>query len=146
MHFPDRDGQRIVARALVTLPADAGFKLAKDDKPGGPPGRRGHGGAGRPAFEEFRMRFQLPVPKPGEPLVLAIDRPLRPKGTSSMRLKIQDEVSGAEARIFARLPGADGADARADARRRAPAASWCRVAAAAGADSLLLLPPPRTTS
>ena len=144
MHFPASDGQRVVTRALVTLPPDAGFEIAKDDKDKplvkliveGLVEQEGR------SFEDFRLRFQLPVPKPGEPLVLAIDRPLRPKEVFTMRLKVHDDVSGAEARIFRSFrvpvqPTPEPMPAGAASGDLVPAA------VAAGADGLLLLPPPQ---
>ncbi|HEY7214663.1 MAG TPA: VWA domain-containing protein [Thermoanaerobaculia bacterium] len=144
IRFPDSDGQRVVTRALITLPSDAGFEIAKDDKDKqqvkliveGLVEQEGK------SFEDFRLRFQLPVPKPGEPLVLAIDRPLRPKEVFTMRLKVHDDVGGAEARIFRSFrvpaqPTPEPMPARAATGDLVPAA------AAAGADSLLLLPPPQ---
>ncbi|MBW8875482.1 MAG: VWA domain-containing protein [Acidobacteria bacterium] len=138
MHFPDRDGQRIVSRALVSLPADAGFKLAPEkpevhlvvealvEQDGTP-------------FDEFRMRFQLPAPKSGEPLVLAIDRPLRPKSSFIMRLKVKDELGGGEAwlsRAFRvpQEPTPEPLPASAQGGQLVP------VTTASGKDSLLLLP------
>jgi Ca-activated chloride channel homolog len=143
MRFPASEGQRIVARALVILPPDAGFEVSKEEKPAVKLIVEGmvEQEEGR-SFEDFRLRFQLPPPKPGEPLVLAIDRPLRPKETFTMRLKVHDETGGAEARIFRSFrvplqPTPEPMPAGAAKGDLVPAA------AAAGADSLLLLPPPQ---
>jgi VWFA-related protein len=140
VRFPASEGQRIVSRALVTLPSDAGFEVAEDEKPLVKLIVEGLVEQENRTFEEFRLRFQLPVPKPGEPLVLAIDRPLRPKEVFTMRLKIRDEVSNAEARVFRGFrvplqPTPEPMPASAAKGELVP------VAAAAGADSLLLLPP-----
>jgi VWFA-related protein len=140
VRFPDKEGQRVVARALLTLPPDAGFQVSKEGKPEvrliveGMVEQENH------PLEDFRMRFQLPAPKAGEPLVLAIDRPLRPKELFVMRLKIRDETGGAEARIFRgfRVPAEPTAEpVPANAAR----GELVPVTAVAGADSLLLLPP-----
>jgi len=141
MRFPDRDGQRVVARALVSLPADAGFEVRKEGKQEARLIVEGLAEQEGKPFEDFRLRFQLPLPKPGEPLVLAIDRPSRPKEAFVLRLKIRDEVSGAEARIFRGFrvplePTLEPMPANAAKGDLVP------LAAAAGADSLLLLPPP----
>ena len=96
MHFPDSDGQRIVSRVLVQLPADAGFKLSTDEKPVVRLVVEGMVEQENKQFEDFRMRFQVAAPKPGEPVVLAIDRALRPKESFVLRLKIRDETGGAE--------------------------------------------------
>lgn len=142
MRFPDRDGQRIIARALVSLPPDAGFQMPKDGKPETKLIVEGMVEQDNHAFDAFRMRFQLPAPKPGEPLVLAIDRPLRPKETFVMRLKVRDETSGVEARIYRGFqvpidPTPEPMPANAATGSLVP------VATIAGPDSLLLLPPPQ---
>jgi len=138
IHFPDRDGQRVVSRALVSLPVDGGLKLASEkpeihlvvegmiEQDGAP-------------FDDFRMRFHLPAPKPGEPLVLAIDRPLRPGAVFTLRLKIKDELGGGEASLsrgfrVAKEPTSEPMPAGAQTGELVP------VATASGRDSLLLLP------
>jgi VWFA-related protein len=141
MRFPGREGQRVVTRMLVTLPPDAGFQIPKEGKAEAKLLVEGLVEQENHPFESFRMRFQLPVPKAGEPLVLAIDRPLRPKEIFMMRLKVRDEVGGAEARIFRGFrvpndPTPEPAPANAAVGELVP------LATAAGADSLLLLPPP----
>jgi Ca-activated chloride channel family protein len=142
LHFPDRDGQRILTRALVQLPANAGFKLSADAKPSTRLIVEGMVEQEAKAFEDFRMRFQLPAGKPGEPVVLAIDRPLRPQQNYVLRLKVRDEVGGAETWISRgfrvpvdpvpepAIPGAAIAQGELVPRKTA-----------AGADSLLVLPP-----
>jgi Ca-activated chloride channel homolog len=139
MRFPDRDGQRIVSRALVSLPADAGFKLASE-KPEAHLVVEGMVEQDGAPFEEFRMRFRLPVPKTGEPLVLALDRPLRPKSTFLVRFKVKDEVGGAETLVSKGFrvplePTPEALPAGAQAGELVP------VKTAAGKDSLLLMPP-----
>jgi VWFA-related protein len=137
MHFPDRDGQRIVARTVVSLPVD-GIKLASE-KPEVHLVVEGMIEQDGAPFDNFRMRFQLPAPKKGEPLVLAIDRPLRPEAVFTERLKVKDELGGSEAWLsrgfrmpkeptFEPMPaGAQGGD-------------LVPITVAAGADNLLLLP------
>ncbi len=137
MHFPDRDGQRIVARTVVSLSAD-GIKL-DSEKPEVHLVVEGMIEQGGGAFDEFRMRFQLPAPKKGEPLVLALDRPLRPMEVFSVRLKVKDELGGGEAWLtrgfqVPKEPTFEPMPAAAQTGELVP------VAAAAGADSLLLLP------
>lgn len=142
VRFPAREGQRVVARTLVTVPANAGFQVdsegaeirlvveglvEQEDKP----------------FEDFRMRFRQPAPKAGESLVLAIDRALRPRANYVLRLKIKDEVSGAEAWLTRgfRVPE----DTTGGPAEPSPAGSakgeLVPVQTAAGEDSLILLPP-----
>jgi VWFA-related protein len=141
MRFPGREGQRIVTRALVSLPSDAGFQVSGGEKPAVRLIVEGLLEQEGQPFESFRLRFQLPPPQPGEPLVLAIDRSLRPKEIFVMRLRIHDEESRAEARIFRGFrvpidPTPEPMPAGAASGELVP------LAAAAGADSLLLLPPP----
>jgi VWFA-related protein len=97
---------------------------------------------GRP-FEDFRLRYRLPVPGAGEPLVLALERRLRPGEWFLMRLHIKDETSGAETRIAKafRVPISPTGD---DLESQAPAAvgELVPVEVGRGKDSLLLLPPP----
>ena len=50
-------------------------------------------------FESFRVRYRLPAPAAGQPVTLALDRPLRPRRAFVLRLKIRDEGSGAEAHV-----------------------------------------------
>jgi VWFA-related protein len=141
VRFPGREGQRVVARVLISLPPDAGFQVSNEAKPAVKLIVEGlmEQGEGQ-TFDEFRMRFQLPPPQSGEPLVLAIDRPLRPKEVFVARLKIRDESAGSEARIFRgfRVPAEPTAEPEP---ARAAVGELVPLAAAAGPDSLLLLPP-----
>lgn len=140
MQFPEKAGQRVVARALVALPADAGFQLTEDPKPliklvvEGVVEQQGE------PFQDFRVRFQVPPPQRGEPVILAVDQPLRPRANYVMRLKIRDETSGAEAWISRgfRVP-ADAIPVPMPAA--AAQGQLVPATAAAGPDSLLLLPP-----
>ena len=140
MHFPDSDRERIIARALVQLPPSSGVKLSADAKPYVRLIVEGMVEQQDKQFEDFRMRFQLPAPKPDEPVVLAIDRALRPKESFVLRLKIKDEVGGAETWVSRGFrvpmePTPEPTVAVAAQGELVPAKT------AAGADSLLLLPP-----
>jgi VWFA-related protein len=157
--FPEMDSQRMVVRAYATLKQDGvkpalptdktektekGDAAAKADKK--PEVQLAVDGivetANRP-FEDFRLRYRLPVPGPGEPLVLALDRRLRPNEWFLMRLHIKDETSGAEVRIAKsfRVPISPTGD---ELQSQAPAAvgELVPVEVGRGKDSLLLLPPP----
>ena len=48
-------------------------------------------------FETFRVRYRLPAPAAGQPVTIALDRPLRPHRAFVLRMKIRDDGSGAEA-------------------------------------------------
>jgi VWFA-related protein len=50
-------------------------------------------------FETFRVRYRLPAPASGQPVVIALDRPLRPHRAFVLRMKIKDDGSGAEALV-----------------------------------------------
>ncbi|MFL6235578.1 MAG: VWA domain-containing protein, partial [Thermoanaerobaculia bacterium] len=140
MHFPDSDRQRIVARMLVQLPPDSGLKPSADAKPYLRLVVEGMVEQQDKQFEDFRMRFQLPQPKPGEPVVLAVDRALRPKESFVLRLKIKDEVGGGEAWVSRgfRVPMEPVPDATVAVASQGELVPKNTVS---GADSLLLLPP-----
>jgi Ca-activated chloride channel family protein len=140
MHFPDSAGQRIVARAIVQLPPGSGVKPSAEAKPYVRLIVEGLVEAENKQLEDFRMRFQLPAPKPDEPVVLAIDRPLRPKENFVLRLKIKDEVGGGETWVSRgfRVPMEPTPDATVAVAAQGELVPQKTVA---GADSLLLLPP-----
>ncbi|HJX29266.1 MAG TPA: hypothetical protein VJ885_15250, partial [Thermoanaerobaculia bacterium] len=100
--FPEREGQRMRMHAQIQVDTD-GLQLAPPETEKAQPlygltvqvaleqdGK---------AFDEFRMRFRPPVPPPGEPLVLMIDRLVRPNQPFLMRLRISEEQSEAETRL-----------------------------------------------
>jgi VWFA-related protein len=98
LQFPKAEGQRIVTRMLVTLPPGVVLKpIAEGDAP--PKVRLNIEGVieldGR-FFDTFRVRFEPKPPDPKTPLVLAADRALRPGGSFIVRLRVRDEVGGAE--------------------------------------------------
>jgi VWFA-related protein len=142
--FPRWSGSRLVARALLTLPADAAVKPV--DVEGHPRLRltvEGLLDQEGLAFEQFRVRFRLAPPADRAPLALLFERPLRPGQSFVVRLKVQDEGSGAVGTIerALRVPAAPvvrfaGQVAAAGLGESAD------VAAASGPDRLLLLPPP----
>ena len=145
LFFPERDQQRMVARAYVGVKS-AGLKPS-------PEGRKDLRVVvdglletdGRP-FEDFRMRFEITPPAEASDVVaLAVDRPLRPGTSWVMRLKVKDEVSGAEttlARSF-RVPETPTGDAPLASLQGAALARGRTLApeATSGRDSLILLPP-----
>lgn len=140
MHFPDSDRERIVARAIVQLPPDAGLKPSADAKPYLRLIVEGMVEQQNKQFENFRMRFQLPQPKPGEPVVLAVDRALRPKESFVLRMKIKDEVGGGEAWVARgfRVPMDPTPEPTVAVAAQGELVPQKTVS---GADSLLLLPP-----
>jgi VWFA-related protein len=142
--FPDMAKQRMTVRAYLAVPpgrlkpqtAEEGKKpeviLTMDGM---------LESAGQP-FEEFRIRYRLPVPEQGVPVSLVSEQQLRPGESFVMRLRVKDEGSGAEARIARafRVPlSPTGDDLEAGV---ANMGSLATEQAGQGHDSLLLLPPP----
>jgi len=95
--FPEQRGQRLAARLLLVLPVEEPLRLFEEEE------RRLYKLSvegvveqdGR-LFESFRMRFEVKPPAAGIPLALAVDRALRPQRDYLVRLRLRDEVSGAE--------------------------------------------------
>jgi Ca-activated chloride channel family protein len=106
LYFPERQGQRILTRVVLSV-IPKGRK--EEPPPEGVEGAKatvmvnlivdGVVEAEGKIFEEFRLRYRLPAPPAGEPVALAIDRALRPRFPFVLRLKIKDEIDGAEARV-----------------------------------------------
>jgi len=97
MFYPQREGLRLLAQALVRLPArtevepfvegeKAEIRLSAE----GLLERQGK------IFSRFRLRFQLPVPEEGseQPLALVVNRRLRPQQEFLLRLRLEEETSG----------------------------------------------------
>lgn len=152
--FPEMDSQRMMVRVYATLKSDGVKPAPETTTDAGSSGTAGKKpevqlavdgvveSGGRP-FEDFRLRYRLPVPAAGEPLVLALDRRLRPNEWFLLRLHVKDETSGAETRVAKafRVPISPTGD---DLASKAPAAvgELVPVEVGRGKDSLLLLPPP----
>ncbi len=96
--FPARDGQRIVTRLTLSVPAGAGVEPFRDDST--PPeyriqvvGMVEHDGR---VFEQFRLRFVVPAraaaDAESDPLALVLDRSLRPGLSYLIRLRVEDEI------------------------------------------------------
>lgn len=96
--FPAARGLRIATRLLVTIPAEAGLKPVEGQDPAqlrlAIEGVIERDGA---SFDGFRVQFEPRPPKPGTPLALEVERLLRTGEGYVVRLKVRDEVSGAEA-------------------------------------------------
>lgn len=140
MRFPRAENQRVVARALVTLPQGSGFSTQVEGKPGinlivqGLVEQKGR------VFDTFRMRFQLPLPRAGEPVILAIDRSLRPGSNFVLRGRLIDEGNKAEL-AFVRgftVPAQPVAEPEAVVAQEG---QLLPETVAQGKDSLVLLPP-----
>ena len=149
LDFPDRQGQRMVARILVGLASpgrEGGVGVVAEDGKDrvkllveGTIEREGQ------SFEEFRMRFRLPPPSEGPPtegIALLLERRLRPDQPFLLRMKVRDEVSGAEARVARGFRVPEKPEARL-ARASTLSASRGEMIplTLAGKDSLVLVPP-----
>jgi Ca-activated chloride channel family protein len=143
LRFPELSQQRMVVRAYATVkPESVKPYQEKDKKPEVHLAVDGMVESGGKPFEDFRLRYRMPVPAPGEPLVLALDRRLRPGEQFVMRLHVRDEAGGAEARLVRafRVPiSATGDDLET---RVAQQGELIPPTVSRGKDSLLLLPPP----
>jgi Ca-activated chloride channel family protein len=143
--FPRRQGQRLVSRMLLELPSTRGMATAESD------GRLrvklavdGVLDSGGVPFETFRTRYRVSPPAPEEPAVLLLDRSLRPGQSFILRLRVEDETSGARANVIRgfRVPGRP--ETRLPAALTAKAVGGQAVAAnpVTGPDTVLLLPLP----
>jgi VWFA-related protein len=145
LDFPDKQGQRLVTRILVGLapPAtEGGVATVNEDGKDrikltveGTMEREGQ------SFEEFRMRFRLPPPAEGL-VALLLERRLRPDQPFLLRMKVRDEVSGAEARVARGFLVPEKPEARlARASTLSAAQGEMIPLTLAGKDSLVLVPP-----
>lgn len=147
LQFPKADGLRIVTRMVVALPPGVELKpIAEGDAP--PRVRVNLEGVieqdGR-FFDTFRVRFEPKPPDGKAPLVLAADRSLRPGEGFVVRLRIRDEVGGAEsvvARAFT-VPSAPQPVALPPLPEEAVAqiSTDLSTRRIPGKDSLVLVPP-----
>lgn len=101
LQFPRLDGQRMLTRILVRIPADTELQVAEPDKEGKAPeldvtatGTLEHLGT---PFDTFRVRYNPEATEPRGPLALVLERPLRPGMNFVLRLVVKDELGGAEA-------------------------------------------------
>jgi VWFA-related protein len=143
--FPEKQGQRLVARILVGLQppgSEGGVGITAEDGKDrikltveGTIEREGQ------SFEEFRMRFRLPPPPEGA-VALLLERRLRPDQPFLLRMKVKDEVTGAEARLARGFQVPEKPEARL-ARVSTLSASRGEAIpiAIAGKNSLVLVPP-----
>ncbi|HVR28952.1 MAG TPA: VWA domain-containing protein [Thermoanaerobaculia bacterium] len=145
VYFPEAKDQRLVARLVLRLPEPAALEVFRENeraevrlKVDGVVERAGD------LFEEFHVRYQVPVAgEPSGSLALLLDRLLRPDESFLVRLKIRDEIGGAEAHatLGFRVPGAPqlAVDLPADVTvARGVDVEPERVP---GVDSLIIIPP-----
>jgi hypothetical protein len=144
--FPSRQGQRLLARFLVSLPSSTGMTTLEVKK--GPPRVRlavdGVLEREGEVFEDFRVRYQIVPPAAGAPAALLMERAVRPGQSFVLRLRIRDETSGAETRVVRgfRVPGAPERSLPAGLVATAVGGEMVKPGGVTGPDTLLLLPPP----
>lgn len=154
--FPERVRQRLVTRVQLELPPNAGLGTRTIEEPvdGGADTRERTETSvvldgvveqeGR-VFETFRVRFRRdPVP-PDRPVALVFERLLRPRHAYFLRLRLTDEVTGAEALVgrAVTVPATASEVAEVPLPEAAVVAFAEEVSRRrlAGADALLLAPP-----
>ncbi|HBL30401.1 MAG TPA: hypothetical protein DD490_26500 [Acidobacteria bacterium] len=156
--FPERDGGRIRMAAQIAVDPAGLVLTAPEPAPEAAPAAAGEAAEKPPApsvytlavqavleqdgkpFDEFRIRYRVPETE-ADPLLLAIDRSVRPGQPFVLRLRITDERGEAETRLargfvapetptpgLTATPGATGELMPGDVVK--------------GADGLILLPPP----
>ncbi|MEM7587546.1 MAG: VWA domain-containing protein [Acidobacteriota bacterium] len=99
LFFPELSGLRMVTRGVVTLPASSELEPFVDgDRSELRLKIEGHVERDGKIFDEFRVRFQLPVPAEGSevPVAMVFDRKLRTGQEFLLRAKVIEEVSGKE--------------------------------------------------
>jgi Ca-activated chloride channel family protein len=153
--FPQRQGQRIVARFEVRLPGASELPTAPAEAVGtvSPDGEgeeirlvvEGVVEEGARQLDEFRVRFVLPPPETGTPAVLLFGEPLRPEQNYLVRFRVTDEVSGRSVYLSEgfRVPSEPREAERPPVPERAVVALGEALAEETlqGADSLVLVPP-----
>ena len=101
--FPERVGQRILSRLQVTLPVEAAVE-AFEDETTEPEFRLNIAGLVEldgAIFDRFRVRYRLPAEGDRVPLILVLDRALRPGSKALYRMRIKDEIGGGESLVSA---------------------------------------------
>ncbi|HYG63148.1 MAG TPA: VWA domain-containing protein [Thermoanaerobaculia bacterium] len=99
LDFPRRQGQRMAVRTLIPVPGGALQVTTEKSKPAVHLTVTAVVEQGGQVFEDLRVRYRLPEPKQGEVVALLLERQLRPDLPFLLRLKVRDDVSGAETRI-----------------------------------------------
>jgi VWFA-related protein len=95
--YPERLQQRIVTRFLATIPAGTELgTVVEDEREQVRLSIDGVIEQDGELFDQFRVRYKLSAPQPGQVLALAFDRSLRPDREFLLRFRLVDEVGGAE--------------------------------------------------
>ncbi len=144
--FPDRDGQRIRMAAQLQIDPQ-GLQLTSTESENGEKTVQTYNLAvqavleqnGKP-FDEFRLRFRIPEAE-AHPILLAIDRSVRPGQPFLLRLRISDERGEAET-LVSRGFAAPAKPTPGMAPAKGATGDLVPGDAVHGADALVLLPPP----
>jgi Ca-activated chloride channel family protein len=147
--FPGRTGQRLIARFQLGVPEAWRLPTAPSSTFEEEVEVRlvveGVIEEGRRGFEDLRVRFVLPPPPEGKPLILVFEEPLRPDQEYLIRLRVRDEISGRTAYLAEgfRVPARPQEVALPPPPEEAIVSIGRAVARQeiAGEDSLLLVPP-----
>jgi VWFA-related protein len=144
--FPERRGQRIVSRLVLTVPADQLESIVEGDRP--PEFRVQIEGLVQlegQLFEDFRMRYQIGADGDPEKVALVVDRALRPRRDFQVHLRVRDEISGAEAFVVRALAVPENPTAVPEVAvpERVVVALGDQMSAqrVAGRDAIVLVPP-----
>ncbi|MEJ2085014.1 MAG: hypothetical protein P8Y44_04960, partial [Acidobacteriota bacterium] len=145
--FPDRYQQRMVVRYLITIPNSADLGVLEDGERSkyvlGIDGGTLHQGR---IHEDFRVLFEIQKSDTDLPVYLAFERPLRADRIYLTHIRVTDEVSGAEAYLSKgfRVPTEPQDIEEPPLPDEAIVALGQQLAeqTVAGADSLVLIPPP----
>jgi len=145
--FPDRYQQRMIARYLITIPNSADLGILEDGERLkyvlGVDGGTLHQGR---IHEDFRVLFDIQKSDTDLPVYLAFERPLRADRIYLTHIRVTDEVSGAEAYLSKgfRVPTEPQVIEEPPLPEEAIIALGQQLSEkpVAGADSLVLVPPP----
>jgi Ca-activated chloride channel family protein len=140
--FPAIEGQRLVTRFVLTLPA--GTPLGVVEEKSGKESRLAVSGSlDRPAgpFAQTRTRFVFQPVAADAPIVLQVNGLLRPKERFVARFEVRDEVSGARV-VFDRVVDVPGEPVPEPAAPAALVGQDLGLARGSGErDTVVLLPP-----
>lgn len=141
--FPERQGQRLLARFRLALPA--GVELGVVEEKSGRETRLAVSGTlDRPegVFWQFRNRFVFPPADEATPIALQVEGLLRPQERFVARIEVRDEVTGRKV-VFDRLvevPAEPSPDSE-EIRLAVLQSQDLGLTASGGRDTVALLPP-----
>lgn len=149
MAFPQRDGQRMRMSAQIEVePQGLELTPAETDENGEKKGPATYALAVQAvleqdgkAFDELRLRFRVPEGQ-ADPIVLAVDRSVRPGQPFLLRLRITDERGEAETRLARGFEAPSKPTPGPAGLVNVSTGEPVTGDAIHGADALVLLPPP----